>query len=442
MSVTATDYKIPPGHVFFSHDGNQESDLDLLMEIKVPPPTVISQLIAVARQQYLDGAESICIPWTGQLFPLWVLDLWSELQPVVKPSVDGWAKALKWLMRTELKGYRVEVKETLRLLETVAWTGHIPLDGVVCEPADGSDAGPLAARHRKKIPTQGIQMMTTAITTEILVQYRKTPRNYDPNGGRFLQRFGATFTDQPEFAGIYHVNQNHWVAAVVDVLGKSIEFGDPGGEEDADVCAALQWFVEQHLPNSDLSSIELACTKQKDAHNCGLYTPNAIAHKFLPDAYPLFSSDVVLGDLGRLEILRRVIAKFHEQQGASVKAAPDIIAQRLHEYMNAKTSQRRSRSSSPPRTPPPQEEQLSHALGQLSVSPKKPSRKRRKLDDPDSDSDDESKRHVMAPIFKMQPKTKPKGKRGVDKKASTKPIRKILYVCSCLCQTTTDHSDR
>ncbi|KAF7350324.1 hypothetical protein MVEN_01336900 [Mycena venus] len=442
--VTAADYQIPPGHNFFSQNGDH-SDLDLLMEIKVPPPTVISSLIAEARQQYLDGAESICIPWTGHVYPLWVLDMWSELQLVVKPNVDAWARAIKWLKRLELKGYHLQVKETLRVLETLAWTGKIPLDALKGDRATVSN-DPVdsltrylsrewfSSQHmdqmldlllydiqKKKTPTQGIQMMTTAITTEILVQYRKNPRDYDPNGTRFLQRFGATLENDSEFAGIFHVNENHWVAAAVDVLDKSVEFGDPAGEEDVDVCAALQWFLRQHLPNSvnTLSPIELACTRQRDGHNCGLYAPNAIGHRFLPDKYPLFSSDILLGDLGRLEMLRRVIVKFHESQGPSVQAAPAIIAQRMHEFMNGKTL-RRSRSPSPPRTPPPTDP-LSNALGQLSVSPKKPNRKRRKVDNPDSDSDDDSTRRVMAPIFKTKPKPKPIGKRAVDKKATRKP---------------------
>ncbi|KAJ7828150.1 hypothetical protein B0H14DRAFT_3719281 [Mycena olivaceomarginata] len=57
MSASPEDYSIPAGHDFFSEDGNH-SDLDLLSEIK---------LVAEARQKYLDGAESITIPWTGTL---------------------------------------------------------------------------------------------------------------------------------------------------------------------------------------------------------------------------------------------------------------------------------------------------------------------------------------------------------------------------------------
>jgi hypothetical protein len=117
--------------------------------------------------------------------------------------------------------------------------------------------------------------------------------------------------------GIFHVHENHWVGSAVDLMGQSVEFGDPGGggADDVDVCAALCWFVAQHLPRiGTLRQLELPCTQQRDTYNCGLYAPNAIAHKFLPNSYPLIGADLELGDLGRLEILRRVISKFHESK--------------------------------------------------------------------------------------------------------------------------------
>jgi hypothetical protein len=253
---------------------------------------------------------------------------------VVKPAVDAWAGGIKYLTKPEFKGYQLEVKQTLRLLGTLAWTGSIPLDALKGGTSGINSLTRYLSRDwfsseqmdqmldllqydiQKKTPSLGIQMMSTAITTGILAQYRKSPRDYDPDENHFLQRFGKSIKNESDFAGIFHVNDNHWVGASVDGLGKSIEFGDPGGgdEEDVDVCAALQWFIDRHLENHTLSPSKLNCTTQNDSHNCGLYAPNAIAHKFLPNEYRLFSSDVVLGDLGRLEILRRVIGKFHESQ--------------------------------------------------------------------------------------------------------------------------------
>ncbi|KAJ7629632.1 hypothetical protein DFH06DRAFT_1338051 [Mycena polygramma] len=446
MSTSADDYKIPAGHNFFTEDGNEETDLELLMEIQVPPVAVLTKLAAQARQQYLDGAESIRVPGTRQPLPLWVLDLFIELQLTVKPAVDAWAKGIKWLQRSAFNEYPREIKQALRSLATLSWKGSIPLEALNgTRPGLGGDPVESLTRYllrewfsslhmdqmtdlilvdiRKK-GLSDIQMMKNSITTEILVQYRKNPRDYDPNGDRFLQCFGKSLKDHSEFAGMFHVRTNHWVGAAVDLLGQSIEYGDPGGDEieDVDVCDALQWFVDQHRSNSaELPQAELPCTKQEDSHNCGLYGPNAIAHRFLPDEHPLYSADLVLGDLGRLDILQRLIAKFHDSHGPAVKAAPHIIAQRLHEYMNTSTSHRRSRSlsSTPPSTPPPQDDVLSNALRQLSVSPKKRPSKRRK-------TEGSQQRPPIAPIFKLQPK--PAAKKSVNKvvkresQSSKKPL--------------------
>jgi hypothetical protein len=169
----------------------------------------------------------------------------------------------------------------------------------------------------KATPGQNIKGMNTAITTKILAEYSRSPRDYNPEEDKFLQRFGRSLEDGSEFVGIFHVHENHWVGSAVDLMGQSVEFGDPGGggADDVDVCAALCWFVAQHLPRiGTLRQLELPCTQQRDTYNCGLYAPNAIAHKFLPNSYPLIGADLELGDLGRLEILRRVISKFHESK--------------------------------------------------------------------------------------------------------------------------------
>ncbi|KAJ7482891.1 ribonuclease H-like domain-containing protein [Mycena galericulata] len=420
MAFTPSAYPIPPDHNFFSEDANH-SDLESLMtKINVPPPALIARLTSEIRQRYLDGAESICIPWTGELYPLWVVHLWAEFHRTVEPEVRAWAKAIKWLLDLEWL-HPKEVKQTMRSLTTIAWTGTFPVQNNTGLPRSSKDPMSwltcylsrdwFSSRQidqmvdliiydiKKAAPDRKIRGMTTAITTEILKQYSKSPRDYNPEEDHFLQRFGRSLQDASEFVGIFHVNKNHWVGAAVDPMAEAIEYGDPGGgsADDVDVCAALLWFTTQHLPEFFTTAfkppLELPCTQQEDSHNCGLYAPNAIAHKFIPDEYPLFSEDLDLGDLGRLDMLRRVVAKLHE-------TGPSIVTQKVHEYVN--TSQRYSRSPSPspsPSTPTRDidSDRLSSALRQLSVSPRKAPSKRRRVDGPSDPSIP-----TVAPIFKKQ----------------------------------------
>ncbi|KAJ7434270.1 ribonuclease H-like domain-containing protein [Mycena galericulata] len=443
MVFTPSAYPIPPDHNFFSEDANHSDLESLTTKINVPPPALIAQLTSEIRQRYLDGAESICIPWTGKLYPLWVVHLWAEFHRTVEPEVSAWAKAIKWLLDLEWL-HPKEVKQTMRSLTTIAWTGTFPVQNNTGLPRSSKDPMSwltcylsrdwFSSRQidqmvdliiydiKKAAPDRKIRGMTTAITTEILKQYSKSPRDYNPEEDHFLQRFGRSLQDASEFVGIFHVNKNHWVGAAVDPMAEAIEYGDPGGgsADDVDVCAALLWFTTQHLPEYFTTAfkppLELPCTQQEDSHNCGLYAPNAIAHKFIPDEYPLFSEDLDLGDLGRLNMLRRVVAKLHEIGEPSIKAGPSIVTQKMHEYVNTSRRYSRSPSRSPSPSTPTRDidsDRLSSALRQLSVSPRKAPSKRRRVDGPSDPSIP-----TVAPIFKKQAsQVKVPGKKTVTKVA-------------------------
>ncbi|KAJ7496082.1 ribonuclease H-like domain-containing protein [Mycena galericulata] len=405
--ASGTAYTIPPGHNFFSRDANH-ADIDILRTVRVPPPSLIGRLVLESRQQWLDGAESINLPGSPDLFPLWALDLWTEYQVVVKPNIDAWAEGINWLQREELAGNAKEVKETLRILSRLAWSGYIPYwtstspiqslgnpaislakflsrdwfssvqidemtDLILC---DMQEAEPTRVAH--------VRLMDTIKTTEIMKQYVRSKsedtNDYDPTVDKFLQRFGSGLADGVELLGIFHIHDDHWVATTVDVLGESIGYGDPMGDgvEASNVCSALQWFAEQHkIPLNGVDT--LLCTRQQDGWNCGLYAANALAHKFLPDKYPLIGSKFIDGDLGRMAMLRRLILKFHERSLPSAKALPTIITEELNEYSRIPRSRRHSRSPSPSPVTPLAVDGLSQALGHLSVSPKRPPQKRRKI---------------------------------------------------------------
>ncbi|KAJ6501823.1 ribonuclease H-like domain-containing protein, partial [Mycena vulgaris] len=423
MASSAAKYIVPDGHDWFSPDANH-ADLDLLRTVLVPPPSLIAQLIAECRQKWLDGAESISLPGSVHLFPLWTLDLWSEYQVTVKPQVDEWAAGIEWLSERALGVYQKEAKDTLRALSGLAWTGSIPYLTKVSptqkfgNPVD-SFARFLSRRwfssrqidqmtdyilddiQSEVAPARDIRLMDMIITTEILkripdAETGPDTNDYDPMADQFLQRFGQSLGDGTELIGIFHVHDDHWVSATVDVLEQSIAYGDPmgNGAEATDVCLALQWFALQHqiCLNSDIEP--LLCTRQRDMWNCGLYAPNALAHKYLPDEYPLIGSHHLDGDVGRMSMLQNIILKFHERSN-------------LDEYSKTPRAERHSRSPSPdPITPPPIDE-ISHAMGHLSVSPKKRPAKRRKTD---INSSDDEPAIPTAPIFK-----KAAGKKAVSK---------------------------
>ncbi|KAJ7478934.1 hypothetical protein FB451DRAFT_1338656 [Mycena latifolia] len=433
MAPSIAEYTVPTGHSFFSRDANH-ADIDLLRTVKVPPPNVIGPLIL--------ESQSINLPGGPDLFPLWALDLWSEYQTVVKPQRDEWAEAIAWLRRPDLAAHQKEVKDTLHALSRLPWSGNIPY----LTKERGNPVNFLArflsrewfsSRQidqmtdlilwdiKEAVPSRDVRLMDTIMTTEIMKQYElskaENTHTYDPtNDKKWLQRFGQSIEIGTELLGIFHIHENHWVSATMDVVEEAIGYGDPMGHgiEGSDVCLALQWFAERHhiFVTGTPAPEALLCTRQEDGWNCGLYAPNALAHKYLPDKYPLISSDLVDGDLGRMRMFCRIIQRFHERSVSFTGA----LVYYFYEYATTPLSQRHSRSPSPV-TPPPVDT-LSRAMDHLSVSPKKRPQKRRKIKaDP---SDDESV-IPFAPIFKKVPAKKSVTK-AVDraKKSAAKPSAK------------------
>ncbi|KAJ7017103.1 hypothetical protein C8F04DRAFT_1406226 [Mycena alexandri] len=441
MAASATEYHVPSGHTFFRQDANH-ADFDNLRTVKVPPVTVLAPLMLEARQKWLDGSQSICLPGSEDLFALWALDFWSELQLVVKPAFDSWTAGIGWLSRREFVDHSREVKAVFHALSRLSWTGSIPLHNTH-SLGNGIPVTSLTrflsrdwftsvqidqmldhilGDIKAAFPERDVKVMDTAKTTEILKQYRRSTdaetNDYDPNAqtkDKFVQRFGASLNDRSEVVGIFHIDDNHWVSATADATEQAIGLGDPmgGDEKTSDVCAALCWFAEKH--HLSLNEVEhLLCTRQQDVWNCGLYAAGAIAHKYLPNEYPLISPELKLGDLGRVDMLRRIILGFHQRCLPSAKALPSFLTQGLTEYSRAVCH---SRTPSP--TTPPG---LEFAMQSLSVSPKRPPRKRAKTEQSSS-----TVAPLMAPIFKPP---KPSNKKAVskvvakEKKASNKPTAK------------------
>ncbi|KAJ7041749.1 hypothetical protein C8F04DRAFT_1299262 [Mycena alexandri] len=227
MAASAKEYHVPSGHTFFRQDANH-ADLDNLRTVKVPPVNVLATLMSESRQKWLDGSESICLLGSADLFPLWSLDFWIELQLVVKPAFDSWEKGIAWLSRKELGGHLREVKAVFKALSRLSWSGSIPL----LSPHSPGNGIPVTSLTKflsrdwftslqidqmvdhilgdikAAFPARDVHLMDTAMTAGILKHYRRSKceetDDYDPNAltkDKFVQRFGASLDDHSELFG-------------------------------------------------------------------------------------------------------------------------------------------------------------------------------------------------------------------------------------------------
>lgn len=74
-------YFIPIGHSFFATELPVE-DIQHLTLVTVPPKGVFANLVEGSKQQWLDSAESICVP-DEPLLPLWVCTM-----PIYRPELS------------------------------------------------------------------------------------------------------------------------------------------------------------------------------------------------------------------------------------------------------------------------------------------------------------------------------------------------------------------
>lgn len=116
--------------------------------------------------------------------------------------------------------------------------------------------------------------------------------------------------------GIFHVNGNHWVAAVVDAGIEEFLYGDPMGNDiDTQLRGSLLWFLAQYIPDFNAHDIDdgiLECPSQSissDWFNCGIFSHNALAHHFLQHPLHQNTDNPIFGDLARLSLLQKLIKR-------------------------------------------------------------------------------------------------------------------------------------
>jgi Ulp1 family protease len=112
---------------------------------------------------------------------------------------------------------------------------------------------------------------------------------------------------QEQIGLLINIDQNHWVAVVLDFPTFTCWYGDSlGGKRDAHVCKVLDWWTHLHT-GRQFRWKALPITLQTDGYSCGLLVWNALSAFFLEEKYDLLDPNKVAD--GRLEILLRIIER-------------------------------------------------------------------------------------------------------------------------------------
>ncbi|KAF8220355.1 hypothetical protein L208DRAFT_1054374, partial [Tricholoma matsutake] len=148
--------------------------------------------------------------------------------------------------------------------------------------------------HSGMDPKSLCEVMNLSFFHKIVQIYRT--RNTTPynavGGAHHLRNVGEELANgiRTTLVGIVNVNNNHWVAVMVDAARSTIRYGDSLGGNDTEVKAAIAWWINTHISH-EFAEEDLLITCQQDTHSCLIFAANAAGHFILPAQIPLLQPE-------------------------------------------------------------------------------------------------------------------------------------------------------
>ena len=308
--------------------------MDVFRTMPIPPSEVTEDLLRMVGQQWLDGSVSIrarhlvsSAKGPEVFLPLYILKVWQRIHQL-RPLLLGWLRAENWLLNLRPLGNIVA--DTRHLLSKIPWYARI--QGLDAEPdtpflttylsrdwlaSDHINAF-LEVLQAEVNGVAGIKRDTHCVRhtffTQILGSHYTQACNNDTllppehvlPDWMIADRDAHAAGHLSSLGLVFNLNNNHWVAAVIDLSNQTILYADSlQSPIPPQLVAQLHWWLSLFSP-TPYNIVTLPCTTQglMDSYSCGLLSSNALAHHYLPEAHPLIpASDV---DAGRMDMLRRI----------------------------------------------------------------------------------------------------------------------------------------
>jgi len=319
---------------FFNNNTPMKKSAQAIVLIPSPSQATVIALQNQLLEATTKGIRSIWCPHVPHLknetYPLWIVTYWASVD-VIRPIRDAWQAAehylaeqkQDWKVKKNAEGVEV-VNRIFAALSTLRWSDK--LRGFMSNAGRDLDKLSYYASNKWLTDEHANQMLDLLrrdldrrVLLEIFVgsswffaklrqafeakeMYRtaKTYRQYQ-NLALDIQ---AGLTDKVSF--LVNLDQNHWVAVVVDIQLHKILYGDPLGMTIPRlVKETLDWWLNYHsFDTMGFTYDQLPITLQKDSFSCGLLSWNAlVAH--LIDGAELLAADAV--SEGRLQVLLDII---------------------------------------------------------------------------------------------------------------------------------------
>ncbi|THH14089.1 hypothetical protein EUX98_g9651 [Antrodiella citrinella] len=393
----------PNPKLYYSKSASRNIDWAHFNSIPVPSVAFIRSLQNVCGEQWKADYRSIL--WHNQTFPLYVLTLWEKLHDLkVWRGVVSWvkhvrdsavvAKAVDAMFRDRVDlvvdailDFRLDTVVTINgiatsCMELTTWCSHEWLSDIHVDQM----LAILIYDILSHLPISRHKILPMSNTNKIVQLYhlRHAPNAQYPSDAkptRFIHDVGTSLQcgRLRSIGGIFHVNNNHWVALVADVEEKIIYYGDSLDYSTSSAydyvagkvhAQAVAWWLGVHGIDGMLFD-RLPISLQDDGYSCGLMSLNALAHHYLPKRHPLIHTSYV--DVSRMDVLYRIIMLSCQTDSECI-TSPNPTQQPIRP-----STPKPIRPSTPKPVQPADsslEELQKEFPARLSVSPVKPSHKR------------------------------------------------------------------
>ena len=332
--ISITKNTSPQIQIFLSRLTPNTNDITEISLLPMPSEALLKDLLKCPEIK--KSQSFICEHLhghTGLRVPLWTIGYWLEVLKIHSIKLL-WASAQRNLDLLQ-KGHLLTdniIEQVSSVLEKLSWKNQIK--GV---PADLPPEHLTSYLTRKWLTDEHENQMLHLLQEELTLQNPESSINvtytYFFQILLQLHRDGTYNTDESAawvrriseelakgvydiFATIVNINDNHWVAIVVDFKASKCLYGDSmGGAIDENIENILTWWTYHHTGVTFTKSY-LPITRQQDGFSCGLLAWNALAAYLLPDIHSLIdASDVAKG---RLKMFLQVVDQHNEVGGFSM----------------------------------------------------------------------------------------------------------------------------
>ncbi|KAK6966605.1 hypothetical protein R3P38DRAFT_3515194 [Favolaschia claudopus] len=316
-----------------------------MRRLPIPDKKTVNKLLAVSRQSWLDGNQSVIYAHLGEHtathYPLWILTYWAAVHDIKRNAWGPWKTCQAWVNAQKRLGKKYPARaaladDTSLMLTMVPWGRGKPAGLADSEPfhtlwrfvgshwLSGSQMDDMLELLRYKINSSPDSIRDTRIWGTALV-----PKLLDAYGSaaagtywtapemRWIRDLGkAIVRDRAALITSAHLGRTkdepHWVAVIFDLTeGNAVlRYGDSlGAEIPTEMAAACRWWLNQHTAE-EISITNLPIAQQKDGFSCGMLVDNAQQH-FVDPEVPLTGAENWAE--ARLELFNKICTRSLEQ---------------------------------------------------------------------------------------------------------------------------------